>query len=165
MTYSQDTSILDIDIAHQKLVLKRSGQGERVFSISTALNGPGEENGSGCTPTGWHTIRAKIGNDAPLGAVFVGRRQTGEIYTTELGAQYPKRDWILTRIIWLSGLEVGRNRLGKVDTMRRFIYIHGCPDECSMGVPLSHGCIRMCNADIVDLYSEVTAGDRVYIHQ
>jgi lipoprotein-anchoring transpeptidase ErfK/SrfK len=95
--------------------------------------------------------------------VFVGRRPTGELYTPELSEQFPKRDWILTRILWLSGCEVGFNRLGDVDTMRRYIYIHGSPDSVHMGEPGSIGCIRMRNADIVELFDLVPAGTPVNI--
>lgn len=133
------------------------------YAVSTAANGPGEVIGSHCTPRGWHIIRAKIGAGAPLGAVFVQRRPTGEIWTPALRAQFPTRDWILTRILWLSGLEPGYNRLGQVDTFRRFIYIHGTPDDVSMGTPGSRGCVRMRNADLSTLYTQITAGTRVYI--
>ena len=109
-------------------------------------------------------MRAKIGADLPLGSVFVGRRPTGEIWTLELGAQFPERDWMLTRILWLSGKEPGFNRLGNVDTMRRYIYIHGTPDDQPMGVPGSHGCIRMSNADVADLFDRIPAGTPVWIH-
>ena len=131
--------------------------------VSTAGNGPGECMGSECTPRGRHVLRAKIGDGAPVGSVFVGRRATGERFHPRLRAQYPDRDWILTRILWLSGLEPGRNRLGKVDTMRRFIYIHGCPDDVVLGKPGSHGCIRMRNSDVVELFDRVPAGTPVLI--
>lgn len=108
-------------------------------------------------------VRARIGAGQPPGAVFVGRRPTGEIWTPELAAREPERDWILTRILWLSGLEPGRNRLGLVDTMRRFIYIHGCPDDAPMGVPASHGCIRMRNGDVARLFESVPCGTPVWI--
>ena len=119
--------------------------------------------GSFCTPLGRHVVRAKIGAGQPENAVFVGRRPTGEIYGPELATQYPDRDWILTRILWLSGCEVGFNRLGPVDTMRRHIYIHGSPDAAVMGKPGSHGCIRMRNADVMDLFERVPAGTSVNI--
>lgn len=131
--------------------------------VSTGRQGVGERNGSEQTPRGWHVIRAKIGAGLPADTVLVGRRPTGEVYTAALRAQYPQRDWILTRILWLSGLEPGRNRLGPVDTMRRYIYIHGCPDTDPMGVPSSHGCIKMRNSDIIDLYERVPVGTRVQI--
>jgi len=142
---------LVIDIARQEL---RLPDGTR-YPVSTAKNGPGEQNGSFCTPRGRHIVRAKIGAGQPLGAVFVRRRPTGEIWSPELHAKYPGRDWMLTRILWLSGCEVGRNRLGDVDTMRRMIYIHGAPDSAEMGKPGSHGCIRMRNRDVADLFERV----------
>ena len=135
----------------------------RRYTISTAVNGVGEESGSYCTPRGSHIIRAKIGAGQAVNAVFVRRRPTGEIYTPELGSAYPGRDWILTRILWLSGCEPGRNRLGSVDTMRRYIYIHGTPEGVAMGVPGSKGCIRMRNEDILDLFDRVEAGTPVEI--
>ena len=133
------------------------------YSISSAKNGVGEQNGSYCTPRGRHLIRAKVGAGQPLNAVFVERRPTGEIYSPELAARHPGRDWILTRILWLSGCEPGFNRLGQVDTMRRAIYIHGTPDSAEMGKPGSHGCIRMRNEDIVELFELVPAGTPVVI--
>lgn len=154
---------LRISISEQRLYLLVAGQTVTEYPISTAKNGPGELMGSGCTPRGIHQIRVKIGGGAPLNTVFVGRRPTGEIYTPKLAAQCPHRDWILTRILWLSGLEPGRNRLGERDTQRRYIYIHGCPDETPLGTPLSHGCIRMHNAPIAELFERVTVGDRVLI--
>lgn len=135
----------------------------RRYRVSTALNGPGEQQDSGCTPRGLHRIRAKIGAAAPAGAVFRGRRLTGEVWTPELAAANPDRDWILSRILWLSGCEVGRNRLGGVDSMRRYIYIHGTPDDQPMGEARSHGCIRMRNRDVIELFDLVAAGTTVEI--
>jgi lipoprotein-anchoring transpeptidase ErfK/SrfK len=152
---------IEINISEQRLQLFENGQMTMDVAVSTARNGAGERNGSECTPRGAHIIRAKIGAGAAPGTVFVGRRATGEYYTPELGARYPGRDWILTRILWLSGLEPGRNRLGKVDTMRRYIYIHGTPDHVTLGVPGSRGCIRMHNRDIIDLFERVPAGTPV----
>lgn len=156
-------TMLNISIKEQQCALIVDGQ--RVFkaAVSTGLKGGGEQKNSGCTPRGLHSIRACIGNDQPDNAVFVGRRPTGEIYTPELGRQFPQRDWILTRILWLSGLELGKNRLGNVDTMQRFIYIHGCPDSLPMGEPLSHGCIRLHNKDLRTLFDLVAPGTRVFI--
>lgn len=155
--------LIQISISDQRLTLAVGEQLLAVYPVSTARNGPGERRGSGCTPRGWHRIRLKIGAGLPLDTVFVGRRPTGEIYSPELAAHYPERDWILTRILWLTGLELGRNRGGECDTLRRFIYIHGCPDTAPLGVPLSHGCIRMHNQDLLALFEEVAAGDRVLI--
>ncbi len=154
---------LEVSLAEQRLRLYEEGGPVFEVAVSTARNGPGERHGSECTPRGLHVIRAKIGAGCPVNTVFVGRRPTGEIYSPELRERFPTRDWILTRILWLSGLEPGRNRLGEVDTMRRYIYIHGCPDEAPMGVPGSHGCVRMRNAEIVELFERVPVGSRVLI--
>lgn len=151
-----------IDLGRQQLTLDR-GRRRVTYCVSTSLFGAGEESGSRRTPRGAHVVRARIGADAPLGAIFVGRRATGEICTPELYASAPERDWILTRILWLSGTEPGRNRLGNVDTMRRFIYIHGCPDAVALGVPGSHGCIRMRNAELIELFDRVPVGTPVMI--
>ena len=156
-------TLVHIDLDRQRLELRVQGGVRRAWPVSTAANGPGENEGSECTPRGRHVIRAKIGTGAAPGTVFVGRRPTGELYTPALGAAHPERDWILTRILWLSGTQPGRNRLGRVDTMRRYIYIHGCPDETDMTVPGSHGCIRMRNDDIIDLFDRVETGTEVML--
>ena len=135
----------------------------RRYRISSARNGIGQVRGSFCTPLGKHIIRAKIGAGQAVNTVFVRRRPTGEIYTPELGASFPGRDWILTRILWLSGREIGFNRLDIVDTMRRYIYIHGSPDSAEMGKPGSIGCIRMRNDDLMELFDLVNAGTEVDI--
>lgn len=142
-----------------------SGKRVRSYPVSTAKNGPGELKDSFCTPRGKHIIRAKIGAGLPDNTVFVSRRPTGEIYTPELGEKSPGRDWMLTRILWLSGLEKGFNRLGDCDTMRRYIYIHGTPDSVPLGIPGSHGCIRMRNADLIELFDIVPAGTAVEIFE
>ena len=153
-----------ISLPKQSLtLLGAAGNPEKCYEISTAAKGVGEQDGSYCTPRGRHIVRAKIGAGQPMNAVFVGRRPTGEIYSPALEEQFPDRDWILTRILWLSGCERGVNRLGRVDTMRRFIYIHGSPDSVAMGVPGSHGCVRMRNSEIVDLFERVTPGTAVTI--
>jgi L,D-transpeptidase YbiS len=140
-----------------------TGKLMRRYPVSTGANGVGEENGSFCTPRGWHVIRAKIGTGQPANMVFVKRRPTGEIYTPQLGARYPGRDWILSRILWLSGCEPGYNRLGSCDTMRRYIYIHGTPDSTPLGQPGSRGCVRMRNADMLELFELVPPGTMVEI--
>ena len=157
-------SSIRISLPAQTLdLLDDGGKLLRHYSVSTAKNGPGELKDSFCTPRGKHIIRAKIGAGLPLNAVFVGRRPAGEVYTSELGERYPGRDWILTRILWLSGCEPGFNRLRQVDTMRRFIYIHGTSDEQRIGKAVSHGCIRMHNRDIVGLFDQVAPGTPVDI--
>jgi len=156
---------IEISIQHQTLTLfDKVGGVKAKYSISTAANGVGCVKDSGCTPLGKHIIRAKIGAGAQPNSVFVGRRATGEICTPELMAQFPNRDWILTRILWLSGSELGLNRLGNVDTMQRYIYIHGSPDSTEMGKIGSHGCIRMRNADVIALFDLVETGTPVLIH-
>lgn len=155
--------LIHIRIPDQRLELLEGGAAVASYPMSTARNGPGERRGSGCTPRGWHRVRIKIGAGLPLNTVFVGRRPTGEIYGSELAAAYPERDWILTRILWLTGLEPGFNRGGDRDTLRRYIYVHGCPDQAPMGIPLSHGCIRLRNQDLLDLFDRVEAGDRVFV--
>ena len=155
---------LIVSIANQRLTLLSDQQQVRAeYSISTAKIGVGQLKNSGCTPLGKHIIRAKIGANSPVNAVFVARRWTGEIYTPALQQAHPTRDWILSRILWLSGCEIGLNRLGNVDTMQRYIYIHGCPDDAPMGIPLSHGCIRMRNADVMQLFDMVSVGTEVDI--
>jgi L,D-transpeptidase YbiS len=153
-----------ISLPNQSLaLLDDSGRLLLSYSVSTAKNGPGELKDSFCTPRGRHVVRARIGAGAAANTVFVGRRPTGEIYTPELGERHPGRDWMLTRLLWLSGCEPGFNRLGRVDTMRRYIYIHGSPDSTPMGVPGSIGCIRMRNRDIIELFDAVAAGTPVEI--
>lgn len=156
---------IEIDLASQKLVLSRAGRTLFSAPISSALNGAGEENGSGCTPRGLHAIRLRIGAGEPLNRVFAGRRPTAEIYSPQLADQYPERDWILTRILWLTGCEPGFNRGGARDTLRRFIYIHGCPDSAPIGEPRSHGCIRMRNIDLLRLFDRVSVGTDVLIRE
>jgi len=157
--------ILHISLADQCLYGFADGQLLLRLPVSTALNGPGELNGSGCTPRGLHRVRAKIGEGLPLGAVLRGRRWMGEVWSPALAAQFPGRDWILTRIIWLSGCELGRNRLGAVDTFRRYIYLHGTPDTEPMGVPRSHGCVRLHNADLLALFPRVPVHCAVQIDE
>jgi L,D-transpeptidase YbiS len=155
---------IEILISKQTLTMYDDDGGVMArYPVSTAANGVGCEKDSGCTPLGEHVIRAKIGAGAAANSVFVGRRFTGEICTPELMAQYPNRDWILTRILWLSGKEIGKNRLGNVDTMQRYIYIHGTPDSTDMRKIGSHGCVRMRNSDVIALYDLVAVGTPVLI--
>lgn len=157
---------IEVSIVEQKLLL--FGRDDRLLmraDVSTATNGVGERLNSECTPRGKHVIRAKIGDGCPLNMVFQGRRPTGEVFVPELRAQHPGRDWILTRILWLSGKERGFNQLGDVDTMRRYIYIHGAPDDDQMGIPSSHGCIKMRNTEVVSLFNQVAVGVPVLINE
>jgi lipoprotein-anchoring transpeptidase ErfK/SrfK len=148
-----------LDVIDKKQITIKS------YKISTAKNGVGQDRGSFCTPLGKHVIRAKIGEGQPINTVFIRRRPTGEIYSPILGKRYPDRDWILTRILWLSGCEPGFNRLGTVDTMRRYIYIHGSPDNIDIGKPGSIGCIRMLNTDLLELFDLTNVGTEVNIKQ
>ena len=158
---------LVINIAQQTLTLYQHNKEVTQYTVSTAKNGIGSQQDSGCTPLGKHFIAEKIGANEPMNSVFVGRVPTGEIYSAELGKQHPERDWILSRILWLSGLEEGCNKgsnsQGDCDTYQRYIYIHGTPDTEPMGVPLSHGCIRMRNEDIMELFEQVEEGTTVTI--
>ncbi len=158
-----DDAWLRIDLGRQSLTLLRGGETLASWPVSTARNGPGEGRGSGRTPRGWHRVRIKIGAGQPRGAVFVGRRPSGEIWTPRLNRQQPRRDWILTRILWLTGLQPGFNRGGDRDTLRRYIYIHGTPEDQPMGTPLSHGCVRMRNDEIETLFERVENGTPVLI--
>ena len=150
-----DSQILDI--------INNSKEKIKSYQISTAKKGVGQDRGSFCTPLGKHIVRAKIGEGQPVNTVFIRRRPTGEIYSPTLGDKYPDRDWILTRILWLSGCEPGFNRLGTVDTMRRYIYIHGSPDSIDIGRPGSIGCIRMLNTDLLELFDLTDVGTEVKI--
>lgn len=156
---------IEVSITEQTLTLLRDDRPAAHWSISTASAGAGQQEGSGCTPTGLHRIRLKIGEGAPKNAVFVGRRATGEVYSPELAARHPERDWILTRILWLQGQEWGHNRGGCVDSLRRYIYIHGTPDTEPMGQPASHGCIRMRNENLLELFEQVDTNTLVRIEE
>ena len=155
--------VITIDLATQELQFRDDAGAVRRYPVSTSKHGPGERRGSLQTPRGRHRVRARIGAGCPLGTVFIGRRPTGEIWSEDLARAHPERDWILSRILWLSGMEPGINRLGEVDTMRRYIYIHGMPDSEPCGQPGSIGCIRMRNADIVELFDRVAVGTTVLL--
>ena len=157
--------LIRVSIDEQRLQLLERGEVVMDVAVATAANGPGEVMHSECTPRGRHRVRARIGDGCPENTVFVGRRPTGEIYSPALKAAHPGRDWMLTRILWLCGEEAGRNRLGQVDSMRRYIYIPGCPDEDPMGVPSSHGCVKMRNREVIVLFDGVPAGTPVIIQE
>lgn len=154
-----------VTLANQQLVLHEANGERRVYQVSTALNGAGERVNSECTPRGLHRVRLVIGHGCPANAVFTGRRFTGEIYSEDLAESHPGRDWILSRILWLTGTEPGLNRGGECDTLRRYIYIHGTPDSEPVGIPRSHGCIRMRNRDVIDLARRVGPGTPVLIEE
>lgn len=154
---------IEVCVAEQRLTLHRTTDDCQHYLISTAKNGVGERENSGCTPRGRHMIAQKIGADAPINSVFVARQATGEIYDAALALAHPARDWILSRILWLSGCEAGVNQGDGCDTYRRYIYIHGTPDSEPMGIPLSHGCIRMRNTDVIDVFAQVVEGTVVQI--
>jgi L,D-transpeptidase YbiS len=156
---------LEVDIAAQRLHLVEHGRRIAEYRVSTAANGAGEVEGSGMTPRGRHRVRAKIGAGLPVAAVLRARRWTGEIWTPQLQAQQPDRDWILSRILWLGGCERGRNRLGCVDTFHRYIYLHGTPYVDALGTPASKGCIRLSNEDIIELFERVGPGTEVDLNE
>lgn len=156
---------ITVNIPTQTMTVYDNDRIVRRYLVSTGLNGVGELINSEKTPRGLHVIRAKIGGGCPENTVFVERRPTGEIFSPDLKLKFPHRDWILTRILWLSGLEVGKNRLGSVDTMRRYVYIHGSPDEAVMGKPGSRGCIRMHNPDVIELFDLINIGDQIFIDE
>lgn len=158
----QSTAKITISIATQTLLLDLVDR-QLSYSVSTAANGAGERENSGCTPRGWHMISEKFGDGLPINSVFVARQPTGEIYSEQLAAAYPARDWILTRILWLTGLEAGVNQGEGCDSHARYIYIHGTPDSEPMGEPRSHGCIRMRNTDLLQLFESVDVGTIVQI--
>lgn len=154
---------LHVKPSSQKMYLYHNGEIESFYEISTAANGMGELKNSFATPRGWHCIRAKIGTGAPKGAVFVGRRWTKEIFSDKLFESSKDRDWILTRIMWLSGLEPGFNRLNNVDTMQRYVYIHGCPEQRMQHRPMTRGCVGMYQDDVIELFEKIKFGTKIFI--
>ena len=160
MSYTLEQADILIDLAQQTLKLPKQN---KFYVISSAKNGIGEQENSGKTPRGWHRIAQKIGHDAAENTVFVARQPTGEIYNPQLAQQFPQRDWILSRILWLDGLDAGFNRGEGCDSFKRYIYIHGTPETEPMGIPMSHGCIRMQNADVIELFELISEQALVYI--
>lgn len=158
--YAQDQADIFIDLKSQTMQLPKH---QKQYVISTGKNGIGEAENSGKTPRGWHRIAEKFGTDMHINTVFKARQPTGEIYSEKLAEEFPERDWILSRILWLDGLEAGFNQGEGQDTYKRYIYIHGTPDTEPMGIPMSHGCIRMRNEDVVELYELVAVNAKVYI--
>jgi hypothetical protein len=158
--------LLIVDAGAQRMYLVEQGQPIGGWVISTATNGVGSEKGSDKTPLGLHKISEKIGDGAALGTIFKSRQNTGkqvEILTAP-GAD-SKDDYVTSRIMWLEGLEPGVNKGGDVDSKERYIYIHGTGEEGKLGTPASHGCIRMKNADVINLFNRVDENTLVYITQ
>ena len=160
MSYSLEQADVLIDLATQTLSLPKHN---KFYVISSGENGIGEQENSGKTPRGWHKIALKFGHSAPKNAVFIARQETGEIYDEMLAAQFPERDWILSRILWLSGLEKDFNQGEGCDTFKRYIYFHGTPDTEPMGIPMSHGCIRMRNHEVIELFNLISEDALVFI--
>jgi len=152
-----------VNSKHQHMLCYENDLLSYTYSISTGKNGLGEQQDSECTPRGLHQIHSIIGAEHAMNSVFVARVWTGELYSPELAQNFPERDWILTRILRLEGLENGRNQGGDIDTFERFIYIHGTPHTTVLGVPGSRGCVRMNNQDIVGLADWVDVGTHVFI--
>lgn len=154
---------IEVNLSWQTLSLMAKDGVIKKYTISSALNGAGEIMDSECTPRGKHVIAEKIGAGCEANTVFVGRQATGELYEPALAEKFPERDWILTRILWLRGIEPGRNQGGNVDSYRRYIYIHGMPDDVDINTCGSRGCIRLRNQDIIDLFDQVEEGAMVTI--
>lgn len=162
MAYTLEQADIVIDLAQQTLSLPKHN---KFYVISSGKNGIGEQENSGKTPRGWHRVAQKVGENAPQNSVFIARQPTGEIYEQQLAQQFPQRDWILSRILWLDGLEQGFNHGEGCDTFKRYIYIHGTPDTEPMGIPMSHGCIRMKNDEIIELFDLISEDALVYISE
>ena len=155
---------LELDLSTQRLWCWVGQQRVADYPLSSGAAGIGQRDGSGQTPLGWHYVRAAIGAGQPAGAVFRGRRPTGEVFDAALAAEYPQRDWILTRILWLCGLEPGVNRGGSVDSQRRYIYLHGTPPDQPMGTPASHGCVRLRDSALLEVFDFAPPGTPVWLH-
>ncbi|WP_417210853.1 cell wall-recycling L,D-carboxypeptidase ElsL [Acinetobacter venetianus] len=162
MAYTLEQADVVIDLAQQTLSLPKHN---KFYVISSGKNGIGEQENSGKTPRGWHRVAQKVGENAPQNSVFIARQPTGEVYDQQLAQQFPQRDWILSRILWLDGLEQGFNHGEGCDTFKRYIYIHGTPDTEPMGIPMSHGCIRMKNDEIIELFDLISEDALVYISE
>ena len=158
-----DAVMLWIDISAQSLRVYRAEQMIVSYPVSTALKGTGCQQDSFQTPTGLHQIIEKIGDNQPTGMIFKGRQPTGEIAAIELSDSDTGSDLITSRILWLDGMEPGVNRGNGVDTHDRYIYIHGTNEEGRVGQAVSHGCIRMKNDDVIDLFDRVATGTMVII--
>ncbi len=152
--------MIRIVVSQQKLYHRRSTGVVRTYPVSTAENGVGNYEGSFQTPLGKHRVRFKIGGSEPEFTYFVAREAAG-LFSEAV--KHQRSDWILSRILWLEGMQPGVNKRGRVDTFSRYIYIHGTNEEHLIGQPVSHGCIRMKSGDIMDLFEHVTCGESVLI--
>lgn len=162
--HMDDTTLL-VDIRSQRLLLVEKGKIAREYPVSTSRYGIGSQQGSNKTPTGAHRIARKIGSGAAPLTIFKGRKNTGRIAAVESRPRSTGDDFVTTRILWLKGLEPGQNLGDGVDSYNRYIYIHGTHEEGLIGQPASHGCIRMRNDDVIDLYDRVSRGAVVYISE
>jgi lipoprotein-anchoring transpeptidase ErfK/SrfK len=158
MTYK-----IDIDISQQRLYLKQNDDLIKSYPISSSKYGEGSTENSNMTPLGLHVIKEKIGTDVPINTLFISRINTKRTVNIENSRNKTKDDHITSRILWLDGLEEGKNKGKGVDSYSRYIYIHGTHEEGLIGEKASHGCIRMLNNDVIDLYNYVNIGTEVYI--
>ena len=152
-----------VAIEAQRLYLMQDGRLLKAYPVSTSAFGPGAQEGSNQTPLGLHQIKQKIGENEPEGMIFKARKPTGRMANIIAEPRDVPEDDVTTRIMWLDGMEPGVNQGGKVDSYKRYIYIHGTPEEGLIGRPASHGCVRMLNADVVDVFNKLPEGTLVYI--
>ncbi len=150
-----------VDVSEQKLYLYRGGKVLKAYPVSTSKYGIGNLEGSEKTPLGWHQVAKKIGDGAPLNTIFKNRVNTGRVFTGYANAH--REDFITSRILWLEGLEPGINKGKRIDSFKRYIYIHGTADEDLIGQPASHGCVRMRNTDVVEIFDLLQVRSRVLI--
>ncbi len=160
---SPNARLIVVQVNEQCLSLYQHGRLQHSWPVSTAKNGIGNRPNSYQTPVGAHRIDEKIGDGAKPGTVFSGRVATGQIIDVTTGNINPDLDLITSRILWLTGMEPGINQGGSVDSHRRYIYIHGTADEAHIGQPVSQGCIRMRNDDVIELFDLVETGTLVLI--
>ncbi|MCK5823879.1 MAG: L,D-transpeptidase [Ichthyobacteriaceae bacterium] len=159
--FSQNKIIVNVD--KQELYLLKGTDTLNVYKVSTATNGIGNKSGSNKTPLGKHSVISRVGEGKPIGATFVGRQFTGKISEIITDSIDVADDLVLSRIMRLQGLEEGVNKGSGIDSYKRYIYIHGTNEEGLIGKPASHGCIRMFNNDVIDLFNKTEIGTQVNI--
>lgn len=159
------TEFLVVDISSQRLCHFRHGNLRKCYPVSTSRFGIGSVAGSNRTPLGMHYVRRRIGGDASSGSIFRGRVNIGKIASIEGRPRATGKDYVTSRIMWLSGLDQGLNKGPGVDSYSRYIYIHGTHEEGLIGRPASHGCIRMRNADVIELFDQIPLKTLVWIEQ